>query len=127
MEAIIVLFMMHSASHDLPPGLLQSLCYIESKHNIHAVHHDDGGTDSLGICQIKYKTAQSLGFKGTPQELMSPETNIKYAAKYLQYQYKRYGHSATKAVIAYNRGNARHLTTSTYQRKVFKEWRAFNE
>lgn len=67
-------------------------------------------------------TAKQMGFKGSKKELMDPATNMTYAALYLKYQIKRY-HSTKRGVIAYNRGNAKHLTASNYQIKVFKEWR----
>lgn len=114
--------MIVSAQFNLPPGLLSSLCYIESTHNITAVHHDDGRGDSLGICQIKLETAKGLGFKGSQKELMQIENNIYYAGAYLQHQKNRYNGDITKAVIAYNIGSAKHLTTSRYQTKVFKQW-----
>jgi soluble lytic murein transglycosylase-like protein len=119
--SILLMFLTISQQHHLPPHLLSSLCYIESKHDVAAIHHDDGGADSLGICQIKLQTAREMGYKGTKQQLMQPSTNIRYAAKYLRYQIRRYG-SIERAVVAYNKGNARDLTTSRYQRKVFNKW-----
>ena len=115
-------FVLVSNQQGLPPGLLASVCYIESNHRINAVHKKDGKEDSLGVCQIKYKTAKFMGFKGSRQQLMEPVANIYYAAKYLKYQTKRYK-KVDKAVIAYNLGNSRGLTTTAYQRKVFNKWR----
>lgn len=111
-----------SVHYGLPPGVLSSICFVESRYNVNAIHYDDGAGNSVGVCQIKLATARHMGFAGTEQQLMNPRMNIKYAAKYLAYQYKRYG-SIERAVIAYNMGNARGLTTSKYQRKVFKTWR----
>jgi len=118
---LLTLFSATSAKFDLPTDLLASLCFIESSYNINAVHHDDGGEDSLGVCQIKLNTAKWLGFKGTKKQLMNPETNMYYAAKYLSYQIKRY-HSVQRGVIAYNMGNAKNLTITKYSAKVFKKW-----
>lgn len=106
----------------LPEGLLASLCYVESTHKVTAIHHDDGGEDSLGICQVKLNTARYLGFKGTREQLMQPKNNIYYSAKYLAKQIKRYN-STSKGIIAYNRGNAKNLTTTKYLAKVTKTWR----
>lgn len=122
-NTLLTLFTIVSLQYHIPPGLLESLCYVESKHQITAVHKDDGvGGDSLGVCQIKLKTAKEMGFKGNQKQLMLPANNVKYAAKYLSKQLKRYG-KINKAVIAYNRGNAKNLTTTKYQRKVYKVWR----
>lgn len=123
MGALTALFIATTTQLGLPPNLLHSVCYIETKHNIHAVHKNDGNSDSLGVCQIKLKSAQMMGFKGTPQQLMDPRTNIWYAGKLLKHQLKRYNGSIERAVIAYNFGSAKHLTTTKYQVKVFKQWR----
>jgi len=122
--SIAEIFVAVSLQFHLPAGLLSSLCWVESRHNINAVHVDDNGSDSLGICQIKLDTAKDIGFKGTAKQLMSPETNIYYAAKYLARQRTRY-HSIKKAVIAYNQGHAGQLTTTKYQRKVFARWKNY--
>lgn len=121
--ALASLFMFYSQAYNLPPNLLSSVCYVESKHDIMALHHDDGGEDSLGICQVKHSTSKWLGFKGTAQQLMIPATNIKYAALYLSRQMKRYKGNITKAVISYNRGNAKGLTRTKYSDIVLKKWR----
>lgn len=112
--------------YNLPPNLLSSLCWVESKHNVYAHHVNDGGSDSFGICQIKYNTAKHMGFKGTKQQLMEPINNINYAAAYLSYQLVRYNNNPKKAVIAYNRGHAKKLTKTNYQVRVFKHWRSIN-
>lgn len=117
---IAQIFLTVSLQLNLPPGLLSSVCYVESRHNPAAIHHDDGGSDSLGLCQIKLSTARWLGFKGTEQDLMNPQINAHYAGAYLRYQLNRYG-SVKKAVTAYNIGHAV-LTTTKYQIKVYKEW-----
>ena len=114
-----------SIHYGLPEGLLSSLCYVESRHNVNAINHDDGDANSVGVCQVKLKTAREMGFRGTEQQLMNPRMNVKYAAKYLRWQILRYK-SVKKAVIAYNRGNARGLTTSKYQGKVYARWRKVN-
>lgn len=119
---LIALFTATTIQLHLPSNLLSSLCYVESRHDITAIHKDDGNSDSLGICQIKLATAQWLGFRGTRTQLMEPGINIKYAGLYLKWQILRYK-SIQKAVISYNRGNAKGLTTSRYQARVFKQWR----
>lgn len=103
---------------DIPANLLSAVCFTESSYKINAVHYSDGNTDSYGICQIKYETAQWLGFEGTPEDLMRPETNIYYAGKFLSYQLRRYHGNIHRALTAYNRGNARGLLYSEYSRRV---------
>lgn len=107
---------------NLPPGLLESVCYIESKHTVTAIHYRDGNEDSLGICQIKLSTAKFMGFKGTRKQLMDPQYNIYFAGKYLKHQIARYNGAVDKGIMAYNIGHAKHLTTSEYLVKVNKQW-----
>lgn len=126
MNSITVLLLFNPASmaFDLPNNLLASVCYVESKHNPNAVHHDDGNGDSLGLCQIKYNTAKLMGFNGTVRQLMNPSINANYAAKYLSHQIKRYNGNVAKALVAYNMGSAKSFTRSKYSDKVIKQWRA---
>jgi len=119
---LTTIFFLVSVQYGLPNGLLESLCYVESKHKVDAIHYYDGKTHSYGVCQIKLETARSMGFKGTAKQLMQPEINVRYAGLYLTFQIKRYKGNTKKAVIAYNRGNAKGLTSSQYQIKVFNKW-----
>lgn len=87
------------------PALLNSLCYVESGHNVKAYVHQDGGSPSYGVCQVKLSTARALGFTGQAAQLMDPSWNAFYASKYLAKQHRRYG-SWEKAISAYNCGHA---------------------
>lgn len=127
MPALTALFISASVQFNLPPNLLSSLCYIESRHNISAISLDDGGSNSVGVCQIKLSTAQWLGYKGTEQALMTPRVNIYYAAKFLVKLRDRYGGDINKAIIAYNLGHAGQLTRTKYSDKVITQWRLANE
>lgn len=122
MEVLLLLFTLNTDTLNLPKGLINSICFIESSYNVAAIHHDDGGSDSLGICQIKLSTAKWMGYKGTATDLMNPVLNIHYAAKYLKYLSTRYNNDYTKVIIAYNRGNAKSLTRTKYSDKVKKYW-----
>jgi len=125
MNTAILAFMFAQASQtfNLPPKLLESVCFIETRHDITAVHEDDGGANSVGVCQVKLTTARWLGFKGTEIGLLDPKVNIYFAAKYLKYQHTRYK-NIQRALVAYNRGNAKDLMTTQYSDKVIKHWRA---
>ncbi len=127
MTTLALLFASTSLALSLPPGLLSAVCYVESKHRVGAIHHDDGNGDSLGVCQIKLNTARLLGFKGTQDELMDPKTNIKYAGLYLQRQLNRYEANSPKAVSAYNagkfkQGKDRFAINQAYVDRVFGAW-----
>lgn len=126
MTSLSVLFMLTSVQLNLPSDLLSSVCYVETGHRESVIHRKDGQGDSLGVCQIKLKTARQMGFKGSEEQLLLPVYNIHYAGLYLSHQIKRYHGNLKKAVIAYNLGHTNNLTSTKYQRKVFKYWRGAN-
>lgn len=124
---LILAFSSVSQTFDLPPGLLSALCFVESRHNPEAIHMDDGGSASLGICEIKLNTAKGLGFKGSQKDLMQPQINIYYAGKYLKQQLVRYDGNYLKAVASYNAGKYRvddmgATKNWVYVHKVMKTW-----
>lgn len=123
----MLIFLSNDKALNLPSGLLESICYIESRHNTTVIAHRDGGSDSYGICQIKLATARHLGFKGAQKQLMEPEVNIHYAGKLLVHLIARYKGDIVKAVVAYNMGSAKTFTRSKYSDKVIKQWRKRNE
>lgn len=118
---IALIFNTMSVQFDLPKGLLESLCYVESKHQAAAIHRDDGGTDSIGICQLKLQTAREYGYKGSPEGLLHPSINAYFAALYLKHQLLRYD-NIEQGIIAYNFGSAKHFTSTKYSANVIKQW-----
>jgi soluble lytic murein transglycosylase-like protein len=83
-------------------AILVAVCSHESGLNNLVTPHD-GGSASIGICQVKHDTAVMLGYQGKPEGLLNPKTNAKYAAIYLKFQYDRY-QNWCKAIAAYNAG-----------------------
>src|SRR5262249_25303171 len=61
-----------------------------------------GGT--LGLMQIKLATARGLGYTGTADGLLDPNTNLTYAVKYLAGAYRTAGGNADRAVGYYASG-----------------------
>lgn len=128
MSGLVAIFALVSQSLGLPPGLLSAVCWVESKHNQDAINLYDGGTPSLGVCQIKLSTARRLGYKGSIQKLWrDPKTNAYYAGLYLRVNLDRYDNDANKAVAAYNAGvhrvNNQGLTKNRkYVEKVLLAW-----
>lgn len=123
MSTLAIAFVLVSNSLDLPPNLLSAVCYVESKHVVSAIHVNDGGSDSLGLCQIKLNTARQFGFKGTAKQLQGDyKINMVYAGKYLRYQIKRYNGDTIKAVAAYNAGSYKPHKTNKYVNKVLLAW-----
>lgn len=85
-------------------AILLALCTHESSlQNVKV--HEDGGSPTFGICQVKHETAKMLGYTGKDDGLMDPQTNAKWASLYLKWQLNRYEGSYCKAVSAYNMGS----------------------
>lgn len=122
-SALPLIFSITTRTFGLPIGLIDSICYVESHYNVNAIHHDDGKSDSLGVCQIKFSTAKGLGFKGTPKTLMLPYVNIYFASMFLRQQLDRYRFDVQRAIVAYNRGNATNIYSTKYSNKVINQWR----
>lgn len=104
----------------IPQDLLVSLCYVESLLNPDAPNPNDGGSPSYGLCQIKYRTARDMGFKGKRKELYNPYINAIYAAKYLKSFKKSSKIDWIQAVAAYNCGHIPKNPITAYTTKVFK-------
>lgn len=102
--------------------LLSAICFVESSHIATKINLNDGKGHSYGICQIKLPTAAFMGFKGTSGLLMTPEVNVRYAAKYLSYQLIRYKGDMFKSVAAYNSGTYKEHKNCQYVQKVFNAY-----
>lgn len=124
----MIIFNMVTVQYSLPPGLLMSLCTVESGLHAEAIHRDDGTGHSIGICQLHYDTASDMGFRGRPQDLFKAESNILYAGKYLCHQLDRHRGNIYEAVASYNAGRVRYnekgqIKNRHYVDKVLKVWR----
>lgn len=128
MTELLLIFATVTQTFHLPEGLLSGLCYVESNHKIHAINKNDGGADSVGMCQIKFDTAKSMGYRGDVKTLHhSAALNAHYAGKYLRYQMNRYDQDVKKAIAAYNAGsyiiNKNGLPVNRdYVKKVMNAW-----
>lgn len=112
----------------LPPGLLSAMSYVESRHNVKAINHQDGLGDSLGALQIKFATARMIGYQGSADRLLEPKANAYWAALYLKHQLNRYDGDVVRAIAAFNSGAYRLDKTGKpvnldYVRKVLNAWK----
>lgn len=74
----------HAAENNLPEALVHRVIMRESKYQPHLT----GKGGALGMMQIKLPTARGVGYTGTAQGLYDPETNVKYATRYLAGAYR---------------------------------------
>lgn len=69
---------LYADEYGLPEDLLHRVIKRESNYNPKAKHRA-----YWGLMQIRHDTARSMGYRGPAEGLLDPETNLKYAVKYL--------------------------------------------
>jgi len=89
----------YSAAYDLPESLVRRVIKRES--NYHPKAYNAG---NWGLMQIRHGTAKAMGYKGPAKGLLDPETNLKYAVKYLAGAYLVAGGNENRAVRLYSSG-----------------------
>ena len=68
-----------AAEHQIPESLLHRVIQRESGYNPGARNGP-----YYGLMQIMPQTAQTMGYQGAPEGLLDPETNLRYAGRYLR-------------------------------------------
>jgi len=89
----------YAASYAIPESLLHRVVRSESNYNPAARNGP-----FLGLMQIRYETAKTMGYKGTPIGLLDAEANLKFGAKYLRGAYLVAGYNAERAIALYRAG-----------------------
>ena len=69
----------YAAYHEIPESLLHRVIQRESGYNPGARNGP-----YYGLMQILPQTARTMGYTGSPEGLLDPETNLMYAGKYLR-------------------------------------------
>jgi soluble lytic murein transglycosylase-like protein len=85
--------------YGVPEALVHRVVKRESTYNPSAYH-----SGNYGLMQIRYNTAKSLGYTGSPSGLFDAETNLKYAVKYLRGAFMVAENNHDNAVRLYARG-----------------------
>ena len=88
-----------AARHGVPESLVRRIVMRESKYNARARNHS-----YWGLMQISYPTAKSMGFRGSPQDLLNPIVNLRYAVPYLANAFIIAGKRQDAAVRLYASG-----------------------
>lgn len=89
----------HAAANDLPLALVHRVIRRESDYNPRCIY-----AGNYGLMQIRLGTARSLGYTGTIEGLLDPDTNMTYAVRYLAGAYRVAGGDEDRAVALYARG-----------------------
>lgn len=85
--------------YDIPESLLHRVVKRESNYNPAARNGP-----YWGLMQILPQTARTMGHRGPAQELLDPEVNLRYGAKYLRGAYLVARGNHDRAVMWYARG-----------------------
>ena len=88
-----------AARHGVPEKLVRRVVMRESRYDPRARNHS-----FWGLMQISYPTAKSMGFHGTPQQLLNPVVNLTYAVPYLANAFVIAGKREDAAVHLYASG-----------------------
>src|SRR5215210_7389222 len=85
----------------VPPDLADAVVRIESRYDPTAV----GSVGEIGLMQLRPKTAVFLGFEGSPDDLVAPETNIHLGMKYLATAWRLANGDLCRALMKYRAGH----------------------
>ena len=89
----------YSAEYNVPEALISRIIVRESGYNPKARNGP-----YYGLMQIRYDTAQSMGYRGPASGLLDADTNLRYGVKYLSGAYMVGNNNADQAVRNYARG-----------------------
>ena len=94
----------HAAQNGVPFALADAVVKVESNYNPRATNR----SGAMGLMQIKTQTARGEGFSGGPSGLLNPETNIRFAMRYLATAYRMSGGDLCGTVMRYQSGHGAH-------------------
>ena len=89
----------HAAANGVPVTLVHRVIMRESRYRPTAI-----SKGNYGMMQIRLQTARGLGYTGSAQGLLDPETNLTYAVRYLAGAYQAAGGNEDQAVRYYAAG-----------------------
>lgn len=98
----------------VPPAIVLATMAAESAFKERAYRAEPHINDaSRGLMQILFRTAQGLGYRGTPDGLYDPAVNIALGTQYLADGLEIKNGDVWAAVSRYNNGNGRRATKPT--------------
>lgn len=109
-----------SIKHGVPTTLIYAIIFMESSiHPNTKIWEPNVEQFAMGLGQVLPSTARWMGFKGTDEELLKPEVNLEYVAKYLRYQLDRYENDIPEAIAAYNAGSVKYREDGSYINQAY--------
>lgn len=102
----------YAGLYGLPRAVMYGLVSQESRFTPTAIRQEPAINDaSYGLTQILYKTAQGLGYAGTPAGLFDPTTNVSLGFQFFSGLVSRFG-DVNIALSAYNGGYRNNTITN---------------
>jgi len=98
-EAIHAHIAEHAAKYNIPESLIHRSVQRESRYNPAARNGP-----YWGLMQIRYDTARSMGYTGSPNGLLDAKTNLDYAVPYLANAWMLSGGDEARAIQLYAKG-----------------------
>ncbi len=99
-SALKPLIVRYASENDLAYELADAVVRLESRYNAGARNGPN-----MGLTQINFRTAQSLGYQGAAAGLLDAETNLRYGLKYLAKAYKLAGGDTCGTILRYQFGH----------------------
>jgi hypothetical protein len=90
-----------AAANGVPPALVDAVVRIESRYDPAAV----GSVGEIGLMQVRPKTAELLGFRGTSADLAQPQTNLRYGVGYLAKAWRLASGDLCRTLMKYRAGH----------------------
>jgi len=99
-EGLKALVARHAAANGVPFSLADAVVRIESRYSPRAAN-----AGNYGLMQIRHQTARGMGYAGPAGGLLDPETNARYAMKYLALAYRAAGGDTCRTIMKYQSGH----------------------
>ena len=90
----------YASMHGVPVKLADAVVRLESRYNPRARNGAN-----LGLTQVSYTTAKSMGYGGSPAGLFEPSANLNYGIKYLAQAYRLAGGDTCRTIMKYQSGH----------------------
>ncbi|MGC1351546.1 MAG: transglycosylase SLT domain-containing protein [Xanthobacteraceae bacterium] len=97
--ALNALIEQHASANGLPIALVRQVIRRESNFNPRAVYQGN-----YGLMQIRLGTARALGYRGSAEGLLDPQTNMSYGMRYLAGAYQAAHGNEARTLVLYSSG-----------------------
>jgi soluble lytic murein transglycosylase-like protein len=91
----------YANAYGVPVKLAHAIVRVESNYRVNA----RGRAGEIGLMQIKPATAKLMGYSGSTKGLYDPDTNIRYAMRYLGRAHELGGKTVCGTILKYNAGH----------------------